>query len=218
MPTGQSQRLMSKSLDMNRALGLLLMISLVSAIGAALAPQGVPGGASAFQGQDIMGGAAIVFKRPPRMRDIVGATGMLVVKLQRKVAVKPSPEVAKNVTVDRHRPTRPRPTVVPEVSNEDQAEAFKNQGNTYYDLGDFPHAIEAYLKALKYTPKDPVIFNNLGAAYFSSSKYNDAADAFNKSLALKPNDPDAFFNLGIAYSSLEKYADAAEAFNAAARV
>ena len=54
------------------------------------------------------------------------------------------------------------------MSDADKGEAFKNQGNTYYDLGDFPKAIEAYLNALKFTPKDPVIYNNLGAAYFST--------------------------------------------------
>src|SRR5882672_5938452 len=117
---------MNRSRHLDRAIVTLLAVSLTAAMANALAPQGVPGGASAFQGQDIMGGAAIVFKRPPRMRDIVGATGMLVVKLQRKVAVKPSPEVAKNVPVDHRRPTRPTRPVVPIVSNEDQAEAFKN--------------------------------------------------------------------------------------------
>ena len=85
------------------------------------------------------------------------------------------------------------------LSETDQGEAFKNQGNTYYDLGDFPKAIEAYLNAIKHTPKDPVIYNNLGAAYFSSGKNNEAAEAFKKSLILKPNDADSYFNLGIAF-------------------
>src|SRR5204862_6433618 len=93
---------------------------------------------------------------------------------------------------------RPQPgdtqIVEAKLSDADNGEAFKNQGNTYYDLGDFPKAIEAYLNALKFTPKDPVIYNNLGAAYFSSGKNKEAADAFKKSLALKPNDADAYFN------------------------
>src|SRR6185503_10189931 len=194
-----------------------LAISFGAALVSGLPPQNV-GGASAFQGQDIMGGAAIVFKRPQRVRDMVGGAAMLVVKRSPKPPVRPT-EVAR-ATPDRRRP-RPKPgeTVTePKLSDEDKGEAFKNQGNTYYDLGDFAHAIEAYLNALKYTPKDPVIFNNLGAAYFSSSKYTEAAAAFNKSLELKPNDPDAYFNLGIAYGSLEKYVEAAEAFKQAIRV
>src|SRR6185312_11868813 len=112
-----------------------------SAFASVMVPQS--GGASAFQGQDIMGGAAIVFKRPQRVRDILGGASMLIV---RRVAKAPRPEVARN-TPDRRRP-RPQPgepeVVDAKLSDADQGEAFKAQGNTYYDLGDFPHAIEAY--------------------------------------------------------------------------
>ena len=82
-----------------------MILSLTAAmVWALVAPQGVSGGASAFQGQDIMGGAAIVFKRPQRVRDIVGGAAMLVVKRQPRPPSRP-PEVARN---DRRQP-RPRP-------------------------------------------------------------------------------------------------------------
>ena len=58
---------MIRSPYFNRATALLVAVSLTSAMGSALAPQ-ISGGGSAFQGQDIMGGAAIVFKRPQRVR------------------------------------------------------------------------------------------------------------------------------------------------------
>ena len=70
---------MIRSPYFNRVTALLVTISLTSAMGRALAPQ-ISGVSSAFQGQDIMGGAAIVFKRPPRARDILGSAAMLVVK------------------------------------------------------------------------------------------------------------------------------------------
>ena len=35
-----------------------------------------------FQGQDIMGGAAIIFKRPAQVRDLVGGAALMVVKRQ----------------------------------------------------------------------------------------------------------------------------------------
>src|SRR5882672_1786215 len=174
---------MNRSRHLDRAIVTLLAVSLTAAMANALAPQGVSGGASAFQGQDIMGGAAIVFKRPQRVRDIVGGAALLVVKRSPKPAVRPT-EVARNNPSDRRHP-RPRPTeadVEPKLTETDKGEAFKNQGNTYYDLGDFPKAIEAYLNALKHTPKDPDIYNNLGAAYFSTGKNNEAAEAFKKSL------------------------------------
>src|SRR5258707_4068096 len=37
-------------------------------------------GSSGFQGQDIMGGAAIIFKRPKQVSDLAGAAAMMVVK------------------------------------------------------------------------------------------------------------------------------------------
>jgi len=211
---------MTKSVQFRRALATILAISLGAVMVPALQPQPQGGGgASAFQGQDIMGGAAIVFKRPQRVRDMVGGAAMLVVKRSPKPPTHPT-EVART-TPDRRRP-RPRPgetpIVEPKLSDADKGEAFKNQGNTYYDLGDFPKAIEAYLNALKFTPRDPVIYNNLGAAYFSSNKNNEAADAFKKSLTLKPNDADAYFNLGIAYSSIENHDEAVNAFKEAVRV
>src|SRR3989454_270114 len=149
---------MRNSAGLNRALGVLLPISMASAMVSALVPQGISGGASAFQGQDIMGGAAIVFKRPQRVRDIVGGAALLVVKRQPRPASRP--EVARN-TPDRRRP-RPQPgepeVVDVKLSDADQAEAYKAQGNTYYDLGDFAHAIEAYLNAAKHVPKDATIY------------------------------------------------------------
>ena len=175
---------MIKASAFNKLVVLLLVFSFGSALGRVLVPQS--GGASAFQGQDIMGGAAIVFKRPQRVRDIVGGASLLVVKRQPRPANRP--EVARN-TPDRRRPV-PRPgepeVVDAKLSDADQGEAYKAQGNTYYDLGDFAHAIEAYQNAAKHVPKDATIFNNLGAAYFSTGKSAEAIAAFKKALAVKP--------------------------------
>src|SRR4029079_5961336 len=93
-------RIMIKSAVFNRLMALLLACSLGSAFASVMMPQS--GGASAFQGQDIMGGAAIVFKRPQRVRDIVGGASILVVRRQPRP---PRPEVARN----NPNPRRPRP-------------------------------------------------------------------------------------------------------------
>ena len=51
----------------------------------------------AFQGQDIMGGAAVVFKRPQRVRDVVGgAAALMVVKRSPKPPTRPT-EVARTI-------------------------------------------------------------------------------------------------------------------------
>src|SRR5712692_1659649 len=43
-------------------------------------PQDIAGGASALAGQDIIGGASVIFKRPPRVRDLAGGASLLIVK------------------------------------------------------------------------------------------------------------------------------------------
>src|SRR5258705_9229908 len=163
-------------------------------------PQDI-GGSGSFQGQDIMGGAAIIFKRPERMRDLVGGAAMLVVKRQTRPSSTRPGDIARNTTPDRRRPntnTRPGTTEVANVvvSESDKAEAFKNQGNTYYDLGQFAQAVEAYQNAAKKTPKNTVIYNNLGAANFSLNNKRQAADTFKKYLALETDHVDSYVNLG----------------------
>jgi tetratricopeptide (TPR) repeat protein len=201
------------------SIGLLMVFSVTTLplfqTAAYFLPQDI-GGSGAFQGQDIMGGAAVIFKRPARVRDLVGgAASLLVVKRQ--------PKPSRPVEVARNNPPRRPNTRTGEtdvvasarVSDSDQAEAFKNQGNTFYDLGQFAQAVEAYQNALKHAPQDPVIYNNLGAAYFSLNKGTEASESFKKSISLKTDDPDAHFNLGIAYSSIDKFEEALTAFKQA---
>src|SRR5438128_2648935 len=74
-------------------------------------PQDIAGGASALTGQDIIGGASITFKRPPRVRDLSGGASMMLV--QRRAPRRPAgpTEIARNRPPN---PTQPRPGA-PEV-------------------------------------------------------------------------------------------------------
>src|SRR6266487_5817868 len=82
----------------------LLAISVVWHWTIALPPQDIVGGASAFQGQDIMGGAAVIFKRPQRVRDLVGGAAMLIVKRQQPRGPARPVEIARNNPPGRRRP------------------------------------------------------------------------------------------------------------------
>jgi len=98
---------MSIRVNLKGTFATLLSLSLCTAMVSALVapPQGLGSG---FQGQDIMGGAAIVFKRPQRVRDLLGgASSMVVVK--RSPKPRPPAEEARNTPPDRRRPPRPRP-------------------------------------------------------------------------------------------------------------
>src|SRR5215468_9719660 len=89
------------------------------------------GGSLAFQGQDIIGGAAVIFKPPKRVKDLIGgAAAMLATK--RPARSSRRTEVARN----NGRP-RPPTTATDATTAADHAEALKTQGNTYYDQGQF---------------------------------------------------------------------------------
>src|SRR2546428_10258990 len=64
-------------------------------------PQDIAGGASALLGQDIIGGANVAFKRPPRVRDIAGGASTLLAK--RRAGLK-TPQPTQN---SRNKPPRP---------------------------------------------------------------------------------------------------------------
>src|SRR5512132_3119102 len=66
-------------------------------------PQDIAGGASALVGQDIIGGASVVFKRPPRVRDLAGGAAALLVRHR-------PPRRTSPTTIARNRPS-PQPGV-----------------------------------------------------------------------------------------------------------
>ena len=105
-------------------------------------PQDISGGASALAGQDIIGGAAITFKRPPRVRDLSGGASMMLVKRRAPRRPTEPTEIARNKPPN---PTQPQPGVPeadtnPQTSSDDKADAYNSQGNTLYDVGQYANA------------------------------------------------------------------------------
>ena len=182
---------MMKSKFQLRVCALWLVICITISGVRSLTPQDI-GGRLAFQGQDIIGGAAIIFKQPKRVRDLAGNTGAMLAAARRPSRSNRPSEVARNnnSVSDTSRPTaQPTPTTVAAATTENRAEALKEQGNAFYDRGDFTHAIEAYQNALGLNAKDADVYNNLGAAYFNLNQVNEAAAAlFQKSISLKSDD------------------------------
>lgn len=79
-------------------------------------------------------------------------------------------------------------------------------GAAYYELGNYPKAIEHLTKATMINPNEASYHLDLGTAYFYSEKYGAAANAFRAELKCKPNDPKGLFGLGASCNN------AAEAF------
>src|SRR6185436_20743889 len=73
-------------------------------------PQDI-GGSLAFQGQDIIGGAAVIFKAPKRVKDLTGGAASMMASRRPQRTGRPS-DVARNNTPN-PRPTRVVATATP---------------------------------------------------------------------------------------------------------
>ena len=162
-------------------------------------------------GQDIIGGASIVFKRPPRVRDLVGGAASLIARHRPPRRVSPPTEIARNRPTASPQPGVPQPEPTPaEISIQAKVEALNDQGNALYDSGDYAKALDTYTQALKLKSNDPPTLNNIGVTYLALNQNQKAIESFQQAAQAKADDPESLFNLGIAYNSVEKYDDAAE--------
>ena len=177
-------------------LGSFVLVFLLAVQGLFGWPQDLAGGASSLVGQDIIGGAAVAFKRPPRVRDISGGASMMLVKRRAPRRPTEPTEIARNKPSPQ--PGVPETDTNPAASNDEKAEVYNNQGNTFYSVGEYAKAIDAFKQALTFKPNDPLTFNNLGAAYFALNQNSAAIEAFQNAVKAKADDAESYFNLGIA--------------------
>jgi len=104
-------------------------------------PQDIAGGAGALVGQDIIGGAAVVFKRPPRVRDLAGGAAAMIVKHRPAHRPATPTEIARNrpptpVTPPRQGVPQPQPQPEPtpaEISTQAKLDELNDKGNALYD-------------------------------------------------------------------------------------
>jgi len=100
----------------------------------------------------------------------------------------------------------------PTAEDKKAADALKGQGNSYMSARKYDEAIEAYTKAVKLDPTNPVYFSNRAAAYSSIDDYDSAIDDAKKAADLDPTFVKAYSRLGHAYYSKEDYVAAVQAF------
>ena len=164
----------------------LILLTVVPAHFASVALFQDMGGTLAFQGQDIIGGAAVIFKAPQRVKDLVGGAAT-VMAVRRPPRSGRSSEVARNT----NRPTATQPPATSTVATTDRTEEFKTQGNTYYDQGQFARALEAYQNAARQSPKDVEANASVGDAYLALGRFAEAAKAYEQTVRLEPTNAGA---------------------------
>ena len=70
-------------------------------------------------------------------------------------------------------------------------------GNIYYDVKQYPAAIDYYERSLKLQPANAAARTDMATAYWYSGNADTALAEFNKALSYEPNKANTLFNLGI---------------------
>ncbi|MGE0821407.1 MAG: tetratricopeptide repeat protein [Candidatus Binatia bacterium] len=78
-------------------------------------------------------------------------------------------------------------------------DVLRGIGNTYYDLEDYPKAIEYYDKYLAQQPDDPGVRTDLGTMYLYREQLDRAIAEYQTVIDKNPEFFQAHFNLGVAY-------------------
>jgi small glutamine-rich tetratricopeptide repeat-containing protein alpha len=90
----------------------------------------------------------------------------------------------------------PKSAAVPTAEDKKAAESLKSQGNSYMSAKKYDQAIEAYTKATKLDPTNPVYFSNRAAAYSSIDDHDSAIEDAKKAAELDPTFVKAYSRLG----------------------
>jgi len=70
-------------------------------------------------------------------------------------------------------------------------------GNIYYDVKQYPTAIDYYERSLKLQPANAAVRTDMATAYWYSGNADTALAEFNKALTYEPNKANTLFNIGI---------------------
>src|SRR5262245_62048521 len=69
----------------------------------------------------------------------------------------------------------------------ENSEILTSLGNTYYDRGDWDHAVESYEKARRKAPKNANLLSDLGAAHRNRGEFELAVAFFQKAREANPD-------------------------------
>jgi len=81
-----------------------------------------------------------------------------------------------------------------------QPENLLQQGNKFYQKGNYQKAVEVYSKLVNEGYESEELFFNLGNAYYRLNQIGYAILNYEKALKLSPGDEDAKYNLAIAHA------------------
>ena len=94
----------------------------------------------------------------------------------------------------------------------DLAQIYANNANTYLNDGQYDMAITECSKAIEIDPKLYIAYVNKASAYSMKGQYDLVINDCNMAIQLEPNLPLAYLNRGMAYRSLGKKTEALNDF------
>jgi len=105
--------------------------------------------------------------------------------------------------------------VASDAPDSDKAIALTYIGMIYDDRGDYQKAIETFLRALKYKPKDSTILKNLALAYRHKKDYPNALSTMEKAIDIDENNPDLLILKGNILFDMGRFPDAVKSYTKA---
>ena len=133
-------------------------------------------------------------------------------------------------TTDAPTPSPPAEVALPEaleeaLSSMDQiqthtvmsrsAEGYLDEGNVYFNVGQYALAADRYGKAIESDPSLVAAYYNRGNALTRSGDYGTALSDYDRALELQPNDADALNNRGMLHLYRASYEEALRDFDGA---
>lgn len=83
--------------------------------------------------------------------------------------------------------------------NPDNADAYCERGDFYYEAGEYDKAAIDYDKAIELDPNGANAYYNRGCAYSEMREYENAIADYNKAIELDPGDAYTYYSRGLAY-------------------
>jgi tetratricopeptide (TPR) repeat protein len=92
------------------------------------------------------------------------------------------------------------------LDNHRMWQAWTNLGQACYEAGAHAQVQTAFLKALRYGPRDMASHFNVALGLHLNEKYDEALAAYLKANQIEPKHPKVWCNLGVLYFQMQQYA------------
>jgi curved DNA-binding protein CbpA len=94
--------------------------------------------------------------------------------------------------------------LIPTISLE-LSKFYVERGNGYFDLGEYPEAIDCYNNAIELNPNNDIAYYQRGVIYFQLEQYREAILDYNEAIRLNPNNSYNYHARGLAYYQIGSY-------------